>query len=76
MAIEIGRFKGGWDELVELLDLAFAAPWTETQLEAERRVWEADRSTVATDDGQLVGHTGDVLVPDDGAGRAGAGGAG
>ena len=58
MAIEIGRFKGGWDELVELLDLAFAAPWTETQLEAERRVWEADRSTVATDDGQLVGHTG------------------
>ena len=54
MAIEIGQFKGGWDELVELLDLAFAAPWTETQLEAERRVWEADRSTVATDDGQLV----------------------
>ena len=58
MAIEIERFKGGWDELVELLDLAFAAPWTEAQFEAERRVWEADRSTVAIDDGQLVGHTG------------------
>ena len=52
MANEIGRFKGEWDELVELLDLAFAAPWTEAQYEAERRIWEPDRSIVATDDGQ------------------------
>jgi predicted acetyltransferase len=58
MAIEIGRFKGDWDELLELVDLAFSAPWSEAQLEAERRVWEPERSTVATDEGQLVGHTG------------------
>lgn len=58
MAIEIGRFEGDWDELVELVDLAFAAPWSEEQLEAERRVWEPERSTAATDDKQLVGHTG------------------
>jgi len=58
MAIGIERFKGEWDELVELLDLAFAAPWTEAQFEAERRVWESGRSTVAVDDGQLAGHTG------------------
>jgi predicted acetyltransferase len=57
MAIEIGQFKGEWDELVELVDLAFAAPWTEAQLESERRVWEAERSIVATDEKQLVGHT-------------------
>ena len=44
------------------VDLAFAAPWTETQLETERRVWEPDRSTVATDDGQLVGHTGTLSL--------------
>src|SRR5688500_11602413 len=58
MAIEIGRFEGDWDELVELIDLAFAAPWSEAQLEAERRVWEPERGTVATDEKQLVGHTG------------------
>ncbi|TCO16843.1 putative acetyltransferase [Kribbella steppae] len=58
MAIEIGRFEGDWDELVELVDLAFAAPWSEAQLESERRVWEPERSTVATDEKQLVGHTG------------------
>jgi len=58
MAIEIGRFKGDWDELLELVDLAFAAPWNETQIELERRVWEPERSTVATDEKQLVGHTG------------------
>jgi hypothetical protein len=58
MAIEIGRFKGDWDELVELVDLGFAAPWNETQLESERRVWEPERSTVAIDEQQLVGHTG------------------
>jgi predicted acetyltransferase len=58
MAIEIGRFTGEWDELLELLDLAFSSPWTDAQYEAERRIWERDRTTVATDDGQLVGHTG------------------
>jgi predicted acetyltransferase len=58
MAIEIGRFKGDWDELVELVDLAFAAPWNEAQLESERRVWEPERSIAATDEQQLVGHTG------------------
>ncbi len=57
MAIEIGQFKGEWDELVELVDLAFAAPWTEEQLESERRVWEPERSIVATDENQVVGHT-------------------
>ncbi|TDD25672.1 GNAT family N-acetyltransferase [Kribbella turkmenica] len=58
MAIGIERFKGDWDELRELVDLAFSAPWSEAQLEAERRVWEPERSTVAVDEGQLVGHTG------------------
>ncbi|WP_433166382.1 GNAT family N-acetyltransferase [Kribbella sp. CA-247076] len=58
MAIEIERFKGDWDELSELVDLAFASPWNEAQLEAERRIWEPERSTAAVDDGQLVGHTG------------------
>jgi predicted acetyltransferase len=58
MGIEIGRFKGEWDELVEVIDLAFAAPWSEAQWEAERRVWEPGRSTVATDGKQVVGHTG------------------
>jgi predicted acetyltransferase len=58
MAIEIERFTGDWNEVVELIDLAFAAPWNEAQLESERRVWERERSTVATDGKQLVGHTG------------------
>jgi predicted acetyltransferase len=58
MAIEIGRYTGEWDELLELLDVAFAAPWTDVQYEAERAVWERERSVVATDEGQLVGHTG------------------
>ncbi|MFI7064543.1 GNAT family N-acetyltransferase [Kribbella sp. NPDC050124] len=58
MAIEIERFKGDWDELMELVDLAFAAPWNEAQIESERRVWEPERSTVAVDGEQLVGHTG------------------
>ncbi|MGW6281844.1 GNAT family N-acetyltransferase [Kribbella sp. NPDC055071] len=58
MAIEIERFTGGWEELMELLDMAFSSPWTEAQLESERRVWEPERSTVAVDAGQLVGHTG------------------
>lgn len=58
MAIEIGRFKADWDEVRELVDLAFAAPWSEAQLESARRVWEAERSTAATDEKQLVGHTG------------------
>ncbi|WP_350278526.1 GNAT family N-acetyltransferase [Kribbella sp. HUAS MG21] len=57
MAIEIGKFAGAWDELLELLDMAFSSPWTEEQYEAERRVWEQDRSIVASEDGQLVGHT-------------------
>ncbi|GAA2802021.1 GNAT family N-acetyltransferase [Kribbella solani] len=58
MTIEIERFKSEWEELVELLDLAFAAPWTDEQYEAVRGVMEFDRSTAAVDDGQLVGHTG------------------
>jgi predicted acetyltransferase len=57
MAIEIGRFEGEWGELLELIDVAFSAPWSEAQLEAERRVWEPDRSIVAIDEKQLVGHT-------------------
>jgi predicted acetyltransferase len=58
MAIEIGQYKGGWEELLGLLDMAFSAPWTDAQYEAERKVWEPERSYVALDDGQLVGHTG------------------
>ncbi|MFI6828182.1 GNAT family N-acetyltransferase [Kribbella sp. NPDC050241] len=57
MAIEIGRFEGEWGELLELIDVAFSAPWSEAQLEAERQVWEPDRSIVAVDEKQLVGHT-------------------
>ncbi|WP_406047913.1 GNAT family N-acetyltransferase [Kribbella sp. NBC_00889] len=57
MAIEIGRFEGEWGELLELIDVAFSAPWSEAQLEAERQVWEPDRSIVAIDEKQLVGHT-------------------
>jgi predicted acetyltransferase len=58
MTIEIGRFDAEWSTLTELLSLAFAAPWNEAQLEAERQVWEPDRSIVATDDKELAGHTG------------------
>ncbi len=58
MTIEIGRFAGEWEELLELLDMAFSAPWTDEQYESERRVWERERSVVASEDGQLVGHTG------------------
>ncbi|GAA3119471.1 putative acetyltransferase [Kribbella aluminosa] len=58
MAIEIGNFAGAWAELLELLDMAFSAPWTDEQYESERQIWEPERSIVATDDGQLVGHTG------------------
>ncbi|MFF0269272.1 GNAT family N-acetyltransferase [Kribbella sp. NPDC004536] len=58
MAIEIGKYTGGWDELLELLDVAFSAPWTDEQYESERGVWEPGRSIVASEDGQLVGHTG------------------
>jgi predicted acetyltransferase len=57
MAIEFERFTGDWDELVELIDMAFSEPWNEAQLESERRVWEPERSTVALDGKQLVGHT-------------------
>ncbi|MFF0344150.1 GNAT family N-acetyltransferase [Kribbella sp. NPDC004875] len=58
MAIEIGQFSGEWDDLLELLDMAFSSPWTDAQYEAERGIWERERSVVAIDDGQLVGHTG------------------
>jgi predicted acetyltransferase len=58
MAIKIGQFSGEWDELLELLDMAFSSPWTDAQYESERKIWERERSTVAIDDGQLVGHTG------------------
>jgi predicted acetyltransferase len=58
MAIEIGRFNGEWDELLELLDMAFSSPWSDEQYESERKIWERERSTVAIEDGQLVGHTG------------------
>ncbi|NUS00879.1 MAG: GNAT family N-acetyltransferase [Kribbellaceae bacterium] len=58
MAIEIGKYTGTWEELLELLDLAFSAPWTDEQYESERAIWEPGRSIVASEDGQLVGHTG------------------
>ncbi|HZX01319.1 GNAT family N-acetyltransferase [Kribbella sp.] len=63
MAIEIGKFAGEWAELLELLDMAFSAPWTDEQYESERRIWEPDRSIVATEEGQLVGHTGSFMLP-------------
>ncbi|MEU4393310.1 GNAT family N-acetyltransferase [Kribbella sp. NPDC023855] len=58
MTIEIGRFDGEWDELRQVIDLAFSAPWSEAQLETEKRVWEPDRSVVATDGKDVVGHAG------------------
>ncbi|HEU4949110.1 MAG TPA: GNAT family N-acetyltransferase [Kribbella sp.] len=58
MTIEIGRFDGDWTTLTELINLAFGTPWSEAQLEAERRVWESDRSLVAVDGKELAGHTG------------------
>ncbi|MGZ0148377.1 GNAT family N-acetyltransferase [Kribbella sp. WER1] len=63
MAIEIGPFAGEWGELLELLDMAFSAPWTDEQYESERRIWERERSIVARADGQLVGHTGTFSLP-------------
>lgn len=57
MTIEIGRFEGEWAELVGLMNLGFAAPWSEAQLEAERRAWDPGRSIVAREDKELVGHT-------------------
>jgi predicted acetyltransferase len=53
----IGHFEGEWEELVRLLNLGFAAPWSEAQLEAERKVWEPARSIVAQEDKELTGHT-------------------
>ncbi|WP_328334605.1 GNAT family N-acetyltransferase [Kribbella sp. NBC_00382] len=58
MTIEIGVYGGEWDELRGMIDLAFSAPWSEAQLETERRAWEPARSIVARDGGQVVGHTG------------------
>jgi predicted acetyltransferase len=58
MTIGIGRFEGEWAELVGLLNIAFAAPWSDEQLEAERKVWEPERSIVATDGKEIAGHTG------------------
>ncbi len=56
--IGIGRFVGEWDELRGMVELAFSAPWSEAQLETERRVWEPERSIVALDGKDVVGHTG------------------
>ncbi|TWD82047.1 putative acetyltransferase [Kribbella amoyensis] len=53
----IGRFEGEWDELVRLLNLGFAQPWSEAQLEAERKVTEPERSFVGREDKELTGHT-------------------
>lgn len=58
MTIGIGRFEGEWAELVGLLNVAFSEPWSDEQLEAERKVWEPERSIVATDGKELAGHTG------------------
>ncbi|WP_020392124.1 GNAT family N-acetyltransferase [Kribbella catacumbae] len=58
MTIGIERFAGEWDELRGLVELAFSSPWTEAQLETEQKVWERERSIVATDGKELVGHTG------------------
>jgi predicted acetyltransferase len=58
MTIEFGRFGGEWDELRRVVDLAFSSPWSEAQLETEHRVWERDRTIVATDGKDVVGHTG------------------
>jgi predicted acetyltransferase len=67
MTIEISSYDGGWDELRALVEVAFSAPWSEAQLETERRVWEPARSVVARDGKELVGHTGafsfDFTVP-------------
>ncbi|WP_432946428.1 GNAT family N-acetyltransferase [Kribbella sp. CA-253562] len=54
----IERFEGEWDELVKLLNLGFAAPWSDAQLAAEQKMWERERSFVAQEDKELTGHTG------------------
>ncbi|GAB2571150.1 GNAT family N-acetyltransferase [Kribbella endophytica] len=53
----IGRYDGEWDELVRLLNLGFAEPWSDAQLAAERKMWESARSIVAREDKELTGHT-------------------
>ena len=57
MTNEIGRFEGEWTELLRLVNLGFAQAWSEVQLEAERKVWERERSIVAREDKELTGHT-------------------
>lgn len=57
MAIDYGRFDGDWDRLERLLSLGFADPWNREQLDTERRAWERERSIVAAEDKELVGHT-------------------
>jgi predicted acetyltransferase len=56
MTIEIAQFDGEWSTLLDLVSLAFGAPWNEAQLESERRVWESDRSIAALDGKELAGH--------------------
>ena len=53
----IGRYDGEWDELVRLLNLGFAEPWSDAQLATEQKMWESARSIVAREDKELIGHT-------------------
>ncbi|WBQ04065.1 GNAT family N-acetyltransferase [Kribbella sp. CA-293567] len=58
MTIEIAPYAGEWEQLQDLINLAFSAPWTEAQLKTEEQVWARERSLVAVDGKELVGHTG------------------
>jgi predicted acetyltransferase len=75
MTIEISQYAGGWEQLRPMIELAFSAPWSEAQLATEEHVWERERSIVATDGKELVGHTGsftfEMTVP---GGQVSAGG--
>ena len=53
MAIEIGKFEGEWAELLELLDMAFSAPWTDEQKQDLAKV-VVDKIAVHFNIGHLV----------------------
>ncbi|MGC4942584.1 GNAT family N-acetyltransferase [Kribbella sp. DT2] len=57
MTNAIGRYEGAWDELVGLLRLGFAAPWSDEQLATEEKMWDPARSIVVREDKELAGHT-------------------
>jgi predicted acetyltransferase len=57
MTLQIGQSEGDWIEIVRLMEKAFSSLWTEAQVESGSRIWEPQRSIVATDGKELVAHT-------------------